>query len=269
MPELPEIHYLATQMNDVLYRKTVAAVDVRQEKCLNLPVSQFKELILACTIDKVFSRGKWLFLKMSNGVHLLINLGMGGEIRFHPAGESVDGRYQFLFAFTDQTSIHIAFSWFGYVHAVARDCFYEHPMTASLGICPLSDDFTADHFLVMLQGKKGGIKAYLMNQHHVAGIGNVYIQDILFQAGLHPNRKIDTIPATEQVRLHGVIVSHLQRAAGLGGLVDETDLFGNPGRYTYDLVGHRPGAPCPNCGTPVQEIRTGSTRSFICSQCQK
>ena len=269
MPELPEIHYLARQMNDVFRGRTIATVDVRQEKCLNLPKSTFKELIQACTIDQVFSRGKWLFLKMTNGVYLLISLGMGGEIRFHPAGESLDRKYQFLFTFTDQTSIHIAFSWFGYVHGTARDCLNEHQMTASLGICPLSDDFTTDHFLAMLQNKKGGIKAFLMNQHYVAGIGNVYIQDILFKAGLHPNRKINTITTADQIRLHGVMVSHLKRAADLGGLVDETDLFGNPGRYTYDLIGHRPGVPCPNCGTAVQEIRTGSTRSFICSQCQK
>lgn len=269
MPELPEIHYLARQMNDILRGKTIASVDVRQDKCLNQPLDRFKSLILACTIEQICSRGKWLFLSMTNGVHLLISLGMGGELHYHPAGETVDGKYQFLFLFTDQSSIHVTFSWFGYVHAVTRENLGQHLMTARLGLDPLNDDFTADRFLAMLRGKKGGIKAFLMNQHHVAGIGNVYIQDILFKAGLHPNRKIDTIPDAGLIHLHDVIVSHLMRAEELGGLIDETDLFGNPGRYTYDLVGHRPGAACPKCGTVVAEIRTGSTRSFICSQCQR
>jgi formamidopyrimidine-DNA glycosylase len=121
----------------------------------------------------------------------------------------------------------------------------------------------------MLIGKKGRIKSYLMNQHNISGIGNVYIQDILFKAGIHPNRKIKDITETELAGLYKAITGHLQYAVELGGLVYEHDFYGQKGRYTYDLIGHRPGSPCPICGTIIKEIKCGSTRSFICEKCQQ
>jgi formamidopyrimidine-DNA glycosylase len=138
-----------------------------------------------------------------------------------------------------------------------------------LGEDPMGEGFTLEKLRSMLRGRKGGVKSYLMNQRNIAGIGNVYIQDILFKAGLHPNRKIETLSPADVAKLHSAIVGHLEFASERGGLVWEKDFFGNPGRYTYELIGHRPGAPCPVCGTPVKEIRTGSTRSFVCETCQK
>jgi len=268
VPELPEIYNIAGQMDDSLVGKSLTGLEIRQERCLNMPTDSFRQTVLGKQIESVSAKGKWLLTKFADGAHLLISLGMGGDIVYHPPGESYDGKYQFRLDLDDLGFIHIYFSWFGYVHAAAAGELAGHKMTASLGICPLSPEFTRDRLHQLLAGRRGGIKAFLMDQHNIAGIGNVYIQDILFLAKLHPLRKIDTLRDAETTRLHEAIVSHLRRATDLGGLRWERDFHGHLGRYEYALVGHRPGQPCPVCSTPVEEIRTGSTRSYICARCQ-
>jgi formamidopyrimidine-DNA glycosylase len=143
-------------------------------------------------------------------------------------------------------------------------------MTASLGLDPLDDsEFTFDAFEKMLgQKKRSTIKTVLMDQKNIAGIGNVYIQDILFAAGLHPLRKTGDVTASERRALYTAIDSQLGHALDLGGLAFEKDLYNQPGRFTTFLVGYREGKPCPVCGTVVQKIKTGSTASFICPHCQ-
>jgi formamidopyrimidine-DNA glycosylase len=268
MPELPEVHHIAQQMNQELVGRQITEVEILQEKCLNLPVDEFMHCITNRVIEQIDPRGKWIIMRFRGNTYLMISLGMGGDVIFHPAGDEFAGKYQFKFTFDNGSFVHVFFSWFGYVHAANELSLKDHKMTAELGICPLSDEFTYERFIAMLKGRKGGIKSYLMNQHNIAGIGNVYIQDILFKAGLHPNRKIPEITEPELRGLYDAIRGHLRYAMELGGLMYECDFYGNKGQYKYDLVGHKAGSPCPNCGTIVQEIRTGSTRSYICEKCQ-
>jgi formamidopyrimidine-DNA glycosylase len=107
-----------------------------------------------------------------------------------------------------------------------------------------------------------------MDQSKVAGIGNVYIQDILFQARLHPNRPIAKMSEDERFALYQAIVTNLAGATRLGGLAFEKDLYNRGGGFRDFLVGYREGKPCPKCGTVIQKIRAGATASFICPRCQ-
>ena len=191
MPELPEIYNLAAQMDKELRGRKIAAVEVRQEKCLNIPEAEFRQLVEGKTVGSVTWRGKWLFTALTPQTMLLISLGMGGELLLHQQGEALPGKYQLRFDFADGARVSIHFWWFGYAHAVKANELGSHAMTAGLGLCPMRDEeFTHERFSRLLTGKKGGIKTFLMDQKNVAGIGNVYIQDILFRAGLHPNRRI-------------------------------------------------------------------------------
>ena len=180
------------------------------------------------------------------------------------------GNRQSALLFEDGSAFSQHFWWFGYVHAVKTVELASHTMTGSLGLDPLDDaEFTPDTFEKMLkQRKRSAIKAVLMDQKNIAGIGNVYIQDILFAAGLHPLRKTADVTASERRALYAVIRSQLWHALEFGGLAFEKDLYGQPGRFTDFLVGYREAKPCPACGTLVQKIRTGSTASFICPICQ-
>jgi formamidopyrimidine-DNA glycosylase len=220
-------------------------------------------------IEQVSFRGKWVFLKLEHDSWLLLNLGMGGNVILHANAEALPDKYQLRIDFTDGRVLTVGFWWFGFAHAVYESDLANHKMTAKLGITPIRDaNFTQEHFLAMLKGRRGAIKSYLLNQDNIAGIGNVYVQDSLFRARLHPNRKLQTLTDTEKSLLYRSIVETLTEAAAVGGLSYEKDLYGHPGRFKEFLVGYKEGQPCPICRTTIQKIKTGSTASYICPNCQ-
>jgi formamidopyrimidine-DNA glycosylase len=144
MPELPEILHISNQMNERLAGKTIADVIIRQEKCLNMPGEEFKSMTVGRAFMDVRARGKWLVARLEGEHYLLVSLGMGGDIIWHEPGEEYTGKYQYLFKLADGGSFHIAFWWFGYVHAADRESLPRHGMTASLGPDPLGGDFTRE-----------------------------------------------------------------------------------------------------------------------------
>jgi formamidopyrimidine-DNA glycosylase len=256
-------------MDRELRGRRVAEVDVVQPKCLNVQPEEFGRLVVHTRVTRVTSRGKWVFMDLQPGVTFLLNLGMGGEALFHREGEPLPGNRQSAVLFEDGSAFSQHFWWFGYVHAVKTAELASHAMTASLGLDPLDDEFTREAFEKMLEVKKRtAIKTVLMDQKNIAGIGNVYIQDILFATGLHPLRKTADVTVSERTVLYSAIRSQLRNALELGGLAYEKDLYDRPGRFKDFLVGYREGKPCPVCGTLIQKIRTGSTASFICPHCQ-
>ncbi|MEM2129640.1 MAG: zinc finger domain-containing protein [Candidatus Bathyarchaeia archaeon] len=237
-----------------------------------MPVAEFIKAIKGKTVSEVASNGKWIFLKLEPSFFLLINLGMYGEILYYVNIQKLPERYQFKLKFSDGSGFTIFFSWFGYVHLVAEKDMEKHRLTANLGANPLSSDFTFRQFENLLSSKKKTrIKNFLLDQKNVAGIGNVYVQDILFQSRLHPNREISTLSQKEKQDLHNAIKDVLNRSIQYGGLAYEKDFYGHNGKFdgTKFLVGYKEGKPCPACGTIIEKIKTGSTSSYICPSCQQ
>ncbi|MBS7614624.1 Fpg/Nei family DNA glycosylase [Candidatus Bathyarchaeota archaeon] len=272
MPELPEITVIASQMRRELCGKTVAEAESRQPKNLNMPVAQFVETVKGKIVREVTSKGKWIFLKLEPSFFLLINLGMYGELLYYVNGQKLPERYQFKLRFSDGSGFTIFFSWFGYVHLVAEKDLKKHRLTANLGANPLSNDFCFERFKNWLSSKKKTkIKNFLLDQKNIAGIGNVYVQDILFQSRLHPNREISTLSQKEKQDLYNAIKDVLNLSIQHGGLAYEKDFYGQNGKFdgTKFLVGYKEGKPCPVCGTIIEKIKTRSTSSYICPSCQR
>jgi formamidopyrimidine-DNA glycosylase len=271
MPELPEITVIARQMNKEVAGKQVAEIEARQPKNLNMPVSEFTKATVGKTMKKACGKGKWVFTKLEPGYNLLLNLGMGGDLLYFVHGQDLPDKYHFKLTFADGSGFTMRFYWFGYIHLVREDELSTHKMTSSLGISPIEDEFTPDYFRELLGEKKSQIKSFLLDQKHVAGIGNVYIQDILFNARLHPNRKISTLTDEEKIGLYNSIRNVLDSSIRLRGLTYEKDFYGKNGGFTMNefLVGYKTGQPCPKCGTTIEKIRTGSTSSYICPKCQQ
>lgn len=269
MPELPEIYNLALQMDRELRGKKVAGVEVRQEKCLNVPVEEFKGLVTGKKVGPITPKGKWIIARLEPDAYFLLSLGMGGNLLYHKAGESLPKKYQIAFTFDDGSLLSIGFWWFGYAHAIKS--LAEHKMTSKLGMPPIDAAFTYEHFNGLLKGKRGSIKSVLLDQSCMAGIGNVYAQDILFKARLHPDRRVPMLSDDEKQALYRSIRDNLKTAVALGGIAYEKDLYGNPGKLTVDdfQVGYREDKPCPVCGTAVEKIKTGSTASYVCPKCQR
>ena len=197
----------------------------------------------------------------------MLNLGMGGEILL-VTRDSLPEKYRLILDFADNSCLAINHWWFGQVHLVAPHERAAHTMTAKLG--PNALDLSLEQFQELLRGRRGALKTFLLNQERIAGIGNVYIQDPLFKARLHPLRSIDTLTGREIADLWRALQEILRESVELGGSAWEMDLYGVKGRWDdgHLLVGYREGQPCPVCQTPVTKIKTGSTSSYICPHCQ-
>lgn len=270
MPELPEITIIARQMNTELAGKRISEIESTQPKNLNISILDFKEKSSGKIVVNISNRGKWVFIKLEPSYYMLINLGMGADIIYFTSNQKLPEKYQFKLTFSDKTGFTIHFWWFGYVHLVHENNLKTHKPTAQLGMSPTEETFTLEYFKKLVENKRVGVKNFLLNQKNISGIGNVYVQDILFKAKLHPNQKISNLSVKEINELYRAIVDVLNRSICLGGLAYERDFYGKKGKLTVDnfLVGYKTGKPCPVCGTLIEKIKTGNTHSYICPKCQ-
>ncbi|PKO02132.1 MAG: formamidopyrimidine-DNA glycosylase [Chloroflexi bacterium HGW-Chloroflexi-5] len=266
MPELPEITSRAIEMNKELTGKTIQAFEVLQPKCLNVTPDELNQFLNHSVIESVTHHGKWIMAHTTQG-WLLINLGMGGEILLVNR-KQMPAKYKLVIDFTDQSCLAINFWWFGYVHFCALDGLTNHPMIAKLG--PNVLDLSEEDFTNLIKNQKGKLKAFLLDQSRLAGIGNAYVHDILFIAKLHPNRLIANLSTAEISALFKGIQDGLRPSLAKGGAFYEMNLYGEKGGFQMEdiIIGYRENTPCPQCGAPIQKIKTGSTSSFICSTCQ-
>jgi formamidopyrimidine-DNA glycosylase len=264
MPELPEITVFARDMRKELVGRTITGIEVLQPRCLNVPVEEFQAALAGAEIRDVTPRGKWLQVETSQG-WLLVGLGMGGEILLTDR-EHLPEKHRLVFDLDDGTCLAVNFWWFGYAHYAPA--LAAHAMTAQLG--PNALGLTLAEFRALLRGRRGAIKPFLLNQKRIAGIGNVYVQDPLFKAGIHPLRRINTLSDDEVAALWRALRETLQESIDHGGSAWELNLYGEKGGWgeRFLLVGYREGEPCPRCGTPVEKVKTGSTSSYVCPACQ-
>jgi len=143
----------------------------------------------------------------------------------------------------------------------------DHPMVGKLG--PNAIDLSLEELRALLQGRRGAIKAFLLDQDRMAGIGNVYVQTPLWKARIHPLRPIPSLSDEEIAALWQAIRDVLQGSIDAGGAPFELNLYGQKGGWDDPYLFHwEEGAPCPACGTGLVKIRTGSTGSYICPGCQ-
>jgi formamidopyrimidine-DNA glycosylase len=298
MPELPEIAVLAAQMTAELAGKAVAAVHVRQPKCLNVTPEELAAGLVGRTLGGTRQHGKWLVTPLKGGAdidgepRLAINLGMGSDLLYHRAsapGQATvsaetaspqldqppeqPAQYQVRIDFADGSALTARFWWFGHIHLVGgagtdSGSGRDHP-TKGLGPAPL--DLTEAEFAALIsRSKASGVKSFILDQRRLAGIGNVYAQDPLWLARIHPLRKAGSLAPDEVSALHAALCSVLNTSIAKRGLQYEKDLYGNRGGYGRDdyAVAYREGEACPRCGETITKIKTGSTSTYICPACQ-
>ncbi|MER3536986.1 MAG: DNA-formamidopyrimidine glycosylase [Thermus sp.] len=222
----------------------------------------------------LFRRGKYLLFQLERH-ELVLHLGMTGGFLLWPQGasrkeEPPHTRVVFRFGktplyFTDPRR-------FGRIWVVEQGNYREIPLLQRMGPEPLSELFTLDRFLKDLR-RKALLKPLLLSQEVVAGLGNIYADEVLFQAGLRPDRPAHTLSQEEAQRLFRAIREVLEEAIRLGGstLQDRTyrQPDGEAGAYqTQHQVYGRAGKPCPRCGAPILRVRLGGRSTHFCPRCQ-
>ncbi|MHB8169315.1 MAG: bifunctional DNA-formamidopyrimidine glycosylase/DNA-(apurinic or apyrimidinic site) lyase [Thermoleophilia bacterium] len=273
LPELPEVETIMRQLQPLLPGKVIGRVDVLDPR-ITAPVTPtaFSRSLKGKQIEAVTRRGKYLRLELAGGEVLVIHLRMTGVLSFEAAGKHAARPHLRLvieFAgggallFQDQRR-------FG--TATLLDPVRAQTYFSRLGPEPLERSFNAARLRELLTGRRRPVKSLLLDQHVVAGIGNIYADEALYRAGIRPTREAGDISAGEAARLSAAIKSTLRDAIALQGSSIDTyrDSRGRRGRFQETFRVHRrAGEPCPGCAGEIVKIKLGGRGTYYCPRCQK
>ena len=270
MPELPEVETVVRGLRDTLVGRTVSAVTVRWPRTIARPgVGEFKDSIAGRRVVSVSRRGKYIVAGLDRG-YLLIHLKMSGRLLVVPKDDPLDKHTHTILDLDNGSQLRFRdVRKFGRVYLVDE----VERVTGRLGPEPLDADFTVDRFRQLLERRSGRLKPLLLNQEFVAGLGNIYADEALFAARLHPLRKADTLADDEQARLHMSIRGVLQDAIDARGTtLDDggyVDARGRAGAFQQQLAVYaRGGEGCTCCGTPIERVVVGGRSTHFCPFCQ-
>ena len=274
MLEMPEAMTIARQMQDTLTGKTIQHFArgslVHKFLWLSKTAEEYDTILSGKEITGADSYGRSIYLYVGEA-HLLWFGELGGRILYHLQEEPLPAKFHLRWDFSDASAMTFNLQMWGFVSLLERSELAKHPY-AEVGIPPLSDRFTYDCCNQLLEEypekTKKGIKGFMVTSKHINGIGNGYLQDILFGAKIHPARKIPTLTSDERRRLYTAIQDTMIEAIKLGGREDERDLFDQPGGYHRFMSNQTVGSPCPNCGTIIQKMSYLGGACYLCPTCQ-
>lgn len=299
MPELPEVETIKNDLNQFIVGKTIRSVDIRKPKMVQPTLRQFQTKLTGQTIKSITRRAKMLVFELLD-VYMLVHLKMSGQLIYqagqkvlatggppasafaqrlragHPikdGGQNLPNKYS-----------HVIFEFAGGSHLYFNDQrqFGWLKLTDTAGVQremskygpePLDRGFTLSKFNELLdQNARSKIKQFLMKQDKIAGIGNIYADEVCFLAGIRPTRVIRTLTKHERQKLYNSIRSILKLAIAKRGTSADKYVTGTgePGGFlSYLKVYGRKGEPCKKCGTPITKIKLAQRGTHYCGECQK
>ncbi|MBF0418231.1 MAG: bifunctional DNA-formamidopyrimidine glycosylase/DNA-(apurinic or apyrimidinic site) lyase [Magnetococcales bacterium] len=271
MPELPEIETIRAGLTPHLLHRTVQNIHILTPKLRwPIPAIPLRQNLLGQTIQTIYRRGKYLLWSVGRG-HQLLHLGMSGQLLFHDPASPANRHDHVIWEFDDKTHLILRDPRrFGALLWIDGD-WHHHPLLANLGPEPLEPTFHADHLTGWCQGRQTAIKTLIMQGRVVVGVGNIYANEALFLAGVHPARPAASLTPAACARLTQTIKQVLEAAIRQGGttLKDYRQSDGKPGYFSVELnVYGRTGQACPVCATPIQSQRLGQRSAFFCPRCQ-
>jgi formamidopyrimidine-DNA glycosylase len=278
MPELPEVETVRRGLAPVLEGARLAAVTVRQ-RLLRVPVpGDFEARLVGKRIVRLGRRAKYLLIEMEDGTLVIAHLGMSGHMRIWKGPAETPGRHDHADFVTD-AGVTVRFTdprRFGLLLLSSVDEIDGHKLFKDLGLDPLSNAFNGVALAERLDGRASPIKAALLDQHTVAGLGNIYVCESLFRAGLSPRRLARTVKHDRAERLAVAIRTVLTEAIAAGGttLRDHVSPEGELGYFAQSLMVYgREGEPCPGClcerGGGVRRIVQSGRSTFYCPTRQR
>ncbi|WP_027857932.1 bifunctional DNA-formamidopyrimidine glycosylase/DNA-(apurinic or apyrimidinic site) lyase [Marinobacterium jannaschii] len=270
MPELPEVETTRRGIEPHVVNRTITRLKVRQPR-LRWPVPlELGEILPGCAVAAVSRRGKYLLLSVAGG-DLMIHLGMSGSLRIVDQLKE-PGKHDHLdICLNDGRALRLTDPRrFGAV--LWQPAGEQHALLSHLGPEPLTDDFNATYLKACCEGRRTAIKQLVMDSKVVVGVGNIYANEALFAAGIHPKRRAGNISLERLSILVEEIKRVLAAAIEQGGttLKDFVGGDGKPGYFAQKLqVYGRGRAPCVQCLEPLKEIRLGQRSTVFCSHCQR
>lgn len=273
MPELPEVETVRRTLEQLVIGKTIKDVEIYWPKIIKAPepVEQFSDALIGQTIHEIGRRGKFLIFQLDD-YSLVSHLRMEGKYAVYPESEPCDKHTHVVFTFTDGYQLRYRdVRKFGTMHLFKKGEEVSKMPLLHLGPEPLSDEFTIADLSMKLAKTNRKIKSVLLDQTVVVGIGNIYVDESLFRAGIHPERMASSLTLDEITRIHGEVKLTLAEAVEKGGstIRSYVNSQGQIGMFQLELfVYGRKGEPCKRCGTPLEKLVVGGRGTHICPVCQ-
>jgi len=271
VPELPEVETISQGLAKAIAGKTIASAVVTMAKIAVAPPGRsFSKDLRGDTVSAVGRRAKFVVITLASGRRLLVHLRMTGRLIVQPPEAREPHPYtHILITFTDGTRLCFAdVRQFGRMRLLERDEVWD----ADGGVEPLSEGFTSERFVSMLDGRQTPVKVFLLDQKRISGIGNIYACEALWEAGIRPGRPAHKVSRPARRRLHGAIRDVLARSIEARGtsVDDYVDAEGLKGGFQNLLsVYGRLNKPCPRCGQPIIRTVLAQRGTWWCRGCQK
>lgn len=271
MPELPEAETIAAGLRRSVAGARIEGVEVLHADVLAEPPDAFAERLRGRRIAEVGRRGKNVVIHLEDGGVLLVNLGMTGRLLPVAAGSPSPATHPALRFALDRgrTLVYDDVRRFGRVESLDAEAWAER--SAALGPEPLGRGFTAADLAASLSRSRSPVRSWLLDQRRVAGVGNIYANEALHRAGIHPARPADSLSREDAVALHRALRTVLREAIRARGttLRDYRTAEGGRGGFSVRLrVYGREGEPCPRCKSVVERLVLANRSAFLCPRCQ-
>lgn len=262
MPELPDVEFMRQRVAQRVRAKRIRHVRIEDTNFVGFSQAAARAQVENATITAARRRGKFLLLFLDSGYALLLHMGMTGELYLAKPSDEVEGRVRLRLALEGGPEIRYStVRKLGRIALAKGRDLRALKELAHLGAEPLSSAFRPQRFQTLAASYRSTVKSLLMSQKKIAGIGNIYSDEILFQAGVHPAVRAHTLSESELHRIHNAVRRVLRDAAR-----DPVKLH----RKKSWLVNRRSGASrCPRCQAPIHRQVIAGRSSYFCSRCQR
>jgi formamidopyrimidine-DNA glycosylase len=269
VPELPETTVISEDVAALAGGREVLRAAVFRRDVTNVEPEEFGLRLVGRRLRGTGRRGKVILLDFGEVVGV-VHLVISGRVLRLLEWTEPDRINTAVLEFEGGMVLAFTRLWLGYFHLYAPQDVDGHPLISRLGPDPFSEAFTPE-YLTAVFNRKASVKGLLLDQSVVAGLGNIYVDEVLFAAGVHPGRKASTLSGEEIRKVHAATRDILRRAIELRGTTFDSyhDAFGETGKFQHQLrVFARAGEPCPNCGAEISKLRVAGRRTHACPACQ-
>ncbi|URZ86748.1 DNA-formamidopyrimidine glycosylase [Floricoccus penangensis] len=271
MPELPEVENVRRGLTNLVKGKKISSVEARYPRMVLTGAEEFEKALKNQTINSVERRGKYLIFKLDEDV-FVSHLRMEGKYNLYQDEIPENKHYHIFFNFEDgSTLVYQDVRKFGTMELMKESELDDYFSRKKIGPEPTFEDFDSKEFYKSLHKSKKIIKPYLLDQSLVAGLGNIYVDEVLWRAKIYPADPANIIPIANIEKLHDAIIEVLQQSVELGGSSIRTykNALGEEGKFQNHLkVYGKQGTPCPRCGTTIEKMKVSGRGTHFCPKCQ-
>jgi formamidopyrimidine-DNA glycosylase len=272
MPELPEVETIRRQLAPVLEGRRLEAVEVRDPRWSDpAPPEAIADALRGRLIERLDRRGKYLIAALEDDVYLVMHLRMTGNLLLRDDHETPP-HTRVVFQLDDgRRLLFVDVRRFGTGDVLLGSDALAEYFESRLGVEPLSADFTGEALRAQARGRRQPVKAFLLNQERVAGVGNIYADEALFRARIHPLRPVGTLKRAQLEALRDAVVETLELGIDSKGasIDDYRHIDGAQGSFQDRFLVHtREGEPCPRCGHTIRKMRAAGRGTYVCERCQ-